>query len=112
KLAGIQDIPVIVREDLVGTDIAVIQVIENLQREDLSLAETCDGVARLVEAVGFQRTCAQLGKSEAWVSKHASVVNLPDPIKQLVGAGKIESVDVAKDLGSLYELSPRKAENL
>lgn len=110
KLAGIQDIPVIVREDLVGTDIAVIQVIENLQREDLSLAETCDGVARLVEAVGFQKTCEQLGKSEAWVSKHSGVVKLPDAIKKLVGDGKIASVDVAKELGTLMELAPKKAD--
>lgn len=111
-MAGIEKVPTIVREDLAGKDLTVLQVLENLQREDLTLAETCAGVARLVEEIGFAKACEQLGKSEAWVSKHASVMKLPDAVKQLVSAGKIESVDVAKDLGTLIILAPKKAENL
>lgn len=110
KLAGIEHVPVIVRHDLASADITVIQVLENLQREDLSLAETCAGVAKLVEQLGFAKTCEQLGKSEAWVSKHAGVMKLPDAIKKLIGDGKIESVDVAKELATLSEISPKKAE--
>lgn len=108
-MAGLAKVPVIVREDLVGKDLTVIQVLENLQREDLTLAETCAGVSRLVESVGFAEAVKQLGKSEAWVSKHASVVGLPDPIKKLVGDGKIDSVDIAKELAALLELNPQSA---
>lgn len=110
--AGRTNAPVIVRDDLVGKDLTIIQVVENLQREGLTLAETCLGVSRLVDSVGLQDAAKQLGKSEAWVSKHASVIGLPDPIKKLVHEGKIDSVDVAKEMATLMDLNPKEATRL
>lgn len=104
RLAGIEHVPVIVRDDLAGADITVIQVLENLQRENLSLSETCVGVNRLVAQLGFARTCEQLGKSATWVSKHAGVLDLPGELIALVSDGKIDSVDIARELGQLSQL--------
>lgn len=111
KLAEVQDIPAIVRDDLNDADAAVLQALENLQREDLSLAETCGAVSALVESLGFEETCAKLSKSPAWVSKHANVLKLPTPIQQLISDGKLESVDMAHDLATIHELSEKTAAN-
>lgn len=110
QMAGRTDVPVIVRDDLVGKDVAVLQILENLQRQDLSLSETAAGVSHLVVAVGAAEAARQLGKSEAWISKHASVERLPDAVKQAIGDGHITSVDMAKDLGRLFEIDEDQAQ--
>jgi ParB/RepB/Spo0J family partition protein len=104
-LAGIQAIPALVRDDLAGQDLRVVQVLENLQRADLTLPETARGVAALVEALGTTKTAAQLGKSEGWVSKHARIYELPEAISGLVDGGHITSADIAHDLHRICELT-------
>lgn len=104
-LANIAEIPALVRDDLAGQDLRVVQVLENLQRADLTLPETARGVAALVEALGTAKTAAQLGKSEAWVSKHARIYELPEAISGLVDGGQITSADVAHDLKRICELT-------
>lgn len=112
QLAGIEHVPVIVRTDLANADIAVLQVLENLQRENLTLSETCAGVAKLVDTLGFAKTCQQLGKSEAWVSKHAGVLKLRPEIVSRVIEGKIDSVDIARELHALADLDAQQYEKL
>lgn len=104
QLAGLDVIPAIVRDDLSTGQISVLQVVENLQRENLALFEVCDGVERCIAEVGFAETVKQLGKSEAWVSKHSSVMKLDARVVALVRNGRITSVDVAKELATLVEI--------
>lgn len=112
KQAGLEQVPAIVREDLVGKDVIVLQVLENLQREDLPLAETAAGVARLVALEGVAKACELLGKSEAWVSRHAGVTKLPAPVQRLVNDGIVSSADIAYDLGELQQLDKQRADRL
>lgn len=104
-LAGLQNIPAVIRTDLIGKDIAVLQILENLQRQDLSLAETCAGVAKLVDALGNAKTAEQLGKSEAWVSKHASIEKLPPQVSAMVVEGKLDSADIAHEIAQLLKVA-------
>ena len=48
QLAGLETIPVVVREIDDSTTLA-IQLVENLDREDVSILEEAQGVARLIE---------------------------------------------------------------
>lgn len=109
RLAGLQTIPAIIRADLVGQDISVLQILENLQRADLSLPETAAGVAKLVEKIGNAEAAKQLGKSESWVSKHARIGELPERIRKHIDNGQIESADVAHDLNTLLKLDEKTA---
>lgn len=104
-LAGLQSIPAVIRTDLVGQDVSVLQILENLQRQDLSLSETCAGVAKLVAAMGNAKAAEKLGKSEAWVSKHAGVEKLPEQVGALVTEGKLDSADIAHELGQLLKIA-------
>jgi ParB/RepB/Spo0J family partition protein len=103
--AGLGAIPATIREDLSDADIEVLQVIENLQRADLTLAETAAGVAKLVAAIGNEHAAKQLGMSEGWVSKHARIGELHADIRDLVANGLLTSADMAHDLARLNELA-------
>lgn len=69
QLAGLDTIPAIVREFEDEKEILSIQVIENLQRKDLSDYEVCLAVKRLVDAGMKKGEIAKAwGKSPAFVS--------------------------------------------
>jgi ParB family chromosome partitioning protein len=105
QLAGRETIPAVIRADLVGQDVSVLQILENLQRADLSLQETAAGVSALVAKVGNAQAAAQLGKSEGWVSKHARIGELPETVRELIEVGHVISADIAHDMAQLVELS-------
>ena len=76
SVAGLIDVPVIIRHTT-KEEADVVQAIENLQREDLCLADTAEGVAKLVKHhKGVKGAAKVLGKSAAWVSKHASLAKM------------------------------------
>ena len=107
QMAGKDSIPALIRRDLSEGDIAVMQILENLQRRDLTLIETCEGVTRLVKEIGLDKAAEQLGMSKSWVSRHSTLAELPPEVLELVKAGKVESIEVAKDLGQLVQLDKK-----
>lgn len=103
-LAGLEFIPAVIREGLSEQDASVLQVLENLQRKDLTLAEVSAGVAKLVTQFGAKKTAEQLSKSAAWVSRHAHIQTLPETVQTLVRDGSVSSAEVAQSLGELIEI--------
>lgn len=112
QMAGKDTIPALIRRDLSESDIAVMQILENLQRRDLSLIDTCEGVTRLVREIGLDKTADQLGMSKSWVSRHSTLAELPMDVLDLVKAGQLESIDQAKDLAELQRLNAKEATTL
>lgn len=102
---GLAEVDAIVHDALSDDDVAVIQVVENLQRQDLSLSETATGVRLLVDRIGGAKAARQLGKSGGWVSKHATIGELPDEIRALVDAGNLTSADIAHELCRYHDLT-------
>lgn len=91
KLAGLAQVPAIIR---VGDDNMMkleLAIIENLQREDLNPVERARAFARLVEE--FKFTHAQIGqkmgKSREYVSNTVRLLNLPEEMLEALSAGKI-----------------------
>lgn len=91
KIAGIEQIPVIIR---VGDDNITkleLAIIENLQREDLNAVERARAFFRLVEE--FKFTHAQIGKkvgkSREYVSNTLRLLSLPQEVLDALSAGKI-----------------------
>jgi ParB family transcriptional regulator, chromosome partitioning protein len=52
KLAGLKEVPSLIRADLKDQDVTALQLVANLQREDLTLPEQCDAIVRLVKTLG------------------------------------------------------------
>ena len=91
KLAGIDQVPVIIR---VGDDNMAkleLAIIENLQREDLNAVERARAFMRLVEEFKFTHTQigAKVGKSREYVSNTLRLLALPQEMLDALSAGKI-----------------------
>lgn len=112
KIAEREDIPAIVRTDLDAEQIAVLQLVENLQRADLTLPETVLGCQRLVQQIGLDAAASRLGYGKAWVSQRATLFDLCDPVQALVRDGQLTDVEVAHSLHRLYDLDSDWADEL
>jgi ParB family chromosome partitioning protein len=91
KLAGLDQIPVIIR---VGDDNMAkleLAIIENLQREDLNAVERARAFMRLVEEFKFTHTQIgqKVGKSREYVSNTLRLLALPQEMLDALSAGKI-----------------------
>jgi ParB family transcriptional regulator, chromosome partitioning protein len=91
KLAGLAQVPAIIR---VGDDNMMkleIAIIENLQREDLNPVERARAFARLVDEFKFTHTQIgqKMGKSREYVSNSLRLLMLPQEILDALSAKKI-----------------------
>jgi len=106
KLAGLNTVPVVVRQ---ADDRTVLEMmlVENLQRENLNPMEEALGYAELMNQ--FQLTqeeaAAKVGRSRAAVANAVRLLKLPPEVQQWLREGKL-SVGHAKVLLSL--LSPEQ----
>ena len=82
---------VILDENTPGDRIAALQIIENLEREDLSPIEQARGFARLkaINGGSFQALADLLGYSQASVVKSVKLLELPEAVQGLVESGQI-----------------------
>lgn len=114
KMAGLDSIPAMVRPDLTmdSATVAVLQLVENLQRSDLTLWETAQGCAALVDAVGLEGAAKRLGYSKPWVSQRANVVSLPEAIRDLIERGLLTDVETAHNLHALAEIDEEGADTV
>lgn len=90
KLLGVRSIQAIVRS-ADGARLAELSIIENIQREDLTIIEEATAYKKLQKEYDYtQELLAQrLGKSRAHVANTLRLLNLPENIQDLVNEGKI-----------------------
>ena len=90
KLAGLDEVPVIVRGFNEEEKIE-IALIENLQREDLGPLEEAEGYKSLMEMAGTNQTEAarRVGKDRSTVANALRLLKLPEEIKSVLGSGGI-----------------------
>lgn len=91
KLAGLDSIPVLVR-DVPDQAAAAMALIENMQREDLNPLEEAQGLQRLIKEFGLtHETAAQaVGRSRSAASNLLRLLNLADPVQTMLMAGDID----------------------
>jgi ParB family transcriptional regulator, chromosome partitioning protein len=84
-LAGLDQIPAIVRDADLGTRLE-LALVENLLREDLSPIEVAQACATLVEDFGQtqQDVAARLGRSRPAVSNLLRLLELPEEIQDMI----------------------------
>lgn len=109
KSIGLKEVPVLVREDLKDKDVSALQLVENVQRTDLTLPEQCDAVTKLVKTLGTARAAAEkLGKSEAWVSKRVTAAGARIEVRKLMDQGHIIDAEIATGLNELMSIADPK----
>lgn len=91
----------------------VDQVVENVQRENLTFREIADFIGGKLSAGWTQADLArELGKSKAWVSHHAGLLTLPEPVAEAVAAGKVTDVTLANELAVAHREHPEAVADL
>lgn len=91
RLAGFEQVPVIVMDEVDDAAMLELALVENLQREDLNPLETADAYRTLIEKCGLtQGQLAQrVGKSRTAVTNSLRLLGLPDKIKEYIRRGKL-----------------------
>lgn len=91
KLAGLETIPVLVR-DVPHETAAVMALIENIQREDLNPLEEAQGLQRLVKEFGLthEQAAKAVGRSRSAASNLLRLLNLAEPVQALLMAGDLD----------------------
>ena len=91
KIAGLEQIPVIIRTGDDSMAKLELAIIENLQREDLNAVERARAFFRLVEEFKFThgQVGAKVGKSREYVSNTLRLLALPQEILDALSGGKI-----------------------
>lgn len=107
KLAQLPTVPAIV-SSIDDDTAAAVQIAENIQREDLSLADTAAAVRKLYELHGnsVTVTAEKLHKSKAWVSKHlaASCPKLNYAARTLIEDGITEDLEIVLTIDKISDI--------
>lgn len=87
KLAGLKEVPAIVRE-YDEKQVAEVALIENLQREDLNPIEEAMGYKTLMEKFSMtqDKVSERVGKSRSSVANTLRLLSLEDEIKEMLAA--------------------------
>lgn len=90
-LAGLTEVPVVVREAEEPSQQLELALVENLQRVDLDPVEAAKGFQRLIDGFGYtQETVAQrVGKDRATVANAIRLLKLPEFVLDAVRDGRI-----------------------
>ena len=91
KLAGLDDVPVLVKA-VSDEAAAAMALIENIQREDLNPLEEAQGLKRLTDEFGLthEQAAQAVGRSRSAASNLLRLLNLSEPVQQMLMAGDID----------------------
>ncbi|HYG31834.1 MAG TPA: ParB/RepB/Spo0J family partition protein [Methylophilaceae bacterium] len=91
QLAGLQEVPVLVRE-IPDEAALAMALIENIQREDLNPLEEANGIKRLIDEFGMTHQAAAdaVGRSRTAVTNLLRLLNLAKPVQGLVMQGRMD----------------------
>ncbi len=114
KLAGLEKLPVIIRDDISLRDAAEIALIENLQREDLNPVDEALGYEKLISDFGItqEEAADRVGKSRSAVTNAMRLLKLPkDALEKLrdgsISAGHARALLPLKNEDDILEMLSR-----
>lgn len=116
KMAGLSDIPALVRDDLSDEQAMQIAMIENLQRENLNPIEEALGYKELIDNYKMtqERLAAVLGKARSTIANSLGLLTMPNGVQELLrsgslSAGHCKALKKIKDEAVMIEVAQRAA---
>ncbi|TWI62534.1 ParB family chromosome partitioning protein [Pseudoduganella lurida] len=107
RLAGKDTLPVFIDPDYSQAD----QVVENLHRDGLTAREIADYIGReLSKGLKRKQIAQKISKSAAFVTQHARLLDLPQPVAQAFNAGRVRDVTVVNELATAHQKNPAEVE--
>ncbi len=91
KLAGVQQVPAIIREGDTNMMKLELAIIENLQREDLNVVDRARAFFRLYTEFKFTHAeiAKKMGRSREYVSNSLRILGLPEEMLTALSEGKM-----------------------
>ena len=90
-LAGLESVPVLIRETMTNQQQLEIALIENLQREDLTAIEAAEAYQQLADEfnLSHEEIALRVGKSRTAVTNTMRLLKLPPEVMNAISTGKI-----------------------
>ena len=116
KMAGLSEIPVVIRDDISDEQAAQIVMIENLQREDLNPIEEALGYKEILDKHGLtqDKLARALGKARSSIANSLGLLTMPNGVQELLrqgllSAGHCKALKKVKDEALMTELAHKAA---
>lgn len=86
KIAGLRQVPVVIRQGDTNLTKLELAIIENLQREDLNAIDRAKALKKLIDEFGISHaeTAAKIGKSREFVSNSIRLLSLPEHMQSAI----------------------------
>ena len=117
KIAGLAEVPVVVRDDLSDEQGMQVALIENLQRENLNPIEEAQGYKELIEKYNMtqDQLSKALGKARSSIANSLGLLTLPVGVRDLLADGKLsaghcKALKMIKDPALMTEIAVRAAD--
>src|SRR5262249_50877738 len=91
RRAGLERVPITIREKSSDRDLLEAALVENLQREDLNVLEAAEGYARLREEFQLtqEKIAERVGKDRATVANYLRILKLSFPVRERIRTGEL-----------------------
>lgn len=117
KIAGLSEVPVVVRDDLSEEQVMQVALIENLQRENLNPIEEAQGYKELIDTYKMtqDQLAKTLGKARSSIANSLGLLTLPIGVRDLLTDGRLsmghcKALKAIKDPALMSEIAVRAAE--
>lgn len=109
-LAGLSQVPIVIKRGLTELQIRRLQVTENNDRDDLLAFEEAMGVIEDVELYGVKEAMSIWNRGEAWISKRMAVKRYAGPVRELLENELCGDFEVLLSLNQIYDLEETHSE--
>jgi ParB family chromosome partitioning protein len=91
RLAGLEAVPVVIREAVSDADMLELALVENLQRRDLDPIERARGFQALMSGLGItqEAVAVKVGLKRTTVTNHLRLLELPQRVQEAVARGLV-----------------------
>lgn len=117
KIAGLSEVPVVIRDDLSEEQVMQVALIENLQRENLNPIEEAQGYKELIDTYKMtqEQLSKALGKARSSIANSLGLLTLPVGVRDLLADGRLsaghcKALKAIKDPALMTEIAVRASE--
>lgn len=91
RMAGLDAIPVVIREGVGDDEMLELAMVENLQRRDLDPIERARGYQQMAERLGLtqDQVARRVGLQRSTIANHIRLLELDEPIQSALSAGRL-----------------------
>ena len=117
KIAGLSEVPVVIRDDLSEEQVMQVALIENLQRENLNPIEEAQSYRELIDTYKMtqDQLSKALGKARSSIANSLGLLTLPIGVRDLLADGRLsaghcKALKAIKDPALMTEIAVRASE--